>query len=460
MVRKAMIGAITVVAALLLTVGVDIEASSAATISLTLPQSTAFSFLGHSCGGIQEQVLATGFDASNGYPTGDVYLQTRCGGSGRGGGYHTTTYSAWASATWDYAGAVIFSSRLAAAPTGLDPALSVFDAFGNEVFNQLNAVNVAPSECTVDRTTYCAYRAYLTLAQDFIPPPRVTSISVSSGPASGGTSVTIAGTGFTGALAVGFGDVDAASFMVNSDSSIMAVSPAEGAGTVDVTVTTAGGTSAASSQALFTFIAPPTVSSVSPNQGPVGGGTTVTITGTNFTDAMEVDFGETPAAFTVNDDTSITATAPAAEEPDTVHVTVATEGGTSATSSADRFTYSAAAGCGAACAPTVYCGGLTGTLGGTVTLSGCRPRSGTSTRASWVADTFVWKPSGETTTVSLEFSSPGQGRCPAGSLEYDISGTVVGGTSTYVSVGDPVSAQICVNRLGRMSLVRGTKFGL
>ena len=33
---------------------------------------------------------------SGGLPTGDVYMQTRCGGSGRGGGYKTTTYSAWA----------------------------------------------------------------------------------------------------------------------------------------------------------------------------------------------------------------------------------------------------------------------------------------------------------------------------------------------------------------------------
>src|SRR5208282_2245979 len=38
-------------------------------MSLTLPQSTAFSILGYSCGGIQEQVTA-GFDVSNGYPTG------------------------------------------------------------------------------------------------------------------------------------------------------------------------------------------------------------------------------------------------------------------------------------------------------------------------------------------------------------------------------------------------------
>ena len=67
---------------------------AAAGIQLLLPQGPAFAILGHSCGGIQEKAYATGFDATSGYPTGIVQMSTRCGGSGRGGGYHTTTYSA------------------------------------------------------------------------------------------------------------------------------------------------------------------------------------------------------------------------------------------------------------------------------------------------------------------------------------------------------------------------------
>ena len=80
---------------------------------LLLSQSTAFAILGHSCGGIQEKAYATGFDSVSGLPTGDVYIQTRCGGSGRGGGYHTTTYSAWVGATWDFSGNVVSSAKLA-----------------------------------------------------------------------------------------------------------------------------------------------------------------------------------------------------------------------------------------------------------------------------------------------------------------------------------------------------------
>ena len=343
MVRKVTISVIAMAAALFATVGVESAALGASATPLLVPQSIAFSVLGHSCGGIQEQELATGFDATSGYPTGDVYLQTRCGGSGRGGGYHTTTYSAWVGVTWDYTGAVISSEVLAGAPTNVVPTFSAIDSFGNEIYNELNAVNVLPVDCTVGNTAYCAYRAYLSLSPTFVPPPRVTSVSVTSGPAAGGTSVTVAGTGFTGATAVTFGAIPAASFTVNGDTSITVISPVASAGTVDVTVTTAGGTSSTSSTDQFTFIAAPTVSDISPGTGPVNGGTLVTITGTNFMDVTAVNFGETPAGFTVNDDSSITAVSPAAEAVDTVHVTVVTVGGMSATSAADEFTYTTSA---------------------------------------------------------------------------------------------------------------------
>jgi hypothetical protein len=108
--------------------------AAAAPVSLLLPQSTAFSFLGHSCGGIQEQSYATGFDPSTGDPTGDVHISTRCGGSGRGGGYHVTTYAAWVAVTWDLAGNVVSSATVSPAPT-VDPAFSATDANGDTVSN-------------------------------------------------------------------------------------------------------------------------------------------------------------------------------------------------------------------------------------------------------------------------------------------------------------------------------------
>jgi hypothetical protein len=83
----------------------------------------------------------------------------------------------------------------------------------------------------------------------------------------------------------------------------------------------------------------PTVISISPHSGPTTGGTTVTITGTNFTAVTAVDFGALAAtSFIVNSTTQITAVSPAAPVS-TVDVTVLTPGGTSATSPGDQFTY-------------------------------------------------------------------------------------------------------------------------
>lgn len=158
---------------------------------------------------------------------------------------------------------------------------------------------------------------------------------------SGGTAVTITGTGFAATTtAVNFGTAPAASFTVNSDTSITATSSATStAGTADVTVTTANGTSSTSPADQFTYVAAPTVTSINPTSGPTVGGTTVTITGMNFTGTPTVKFGTTTATgVVVASSTSLTAVSPA-ESAGAVDVRVTTIGGTSATSSADQFTY-------------------------------------------------------------------------------------------------------------------------
>src|SRR5262249_15017140 len=79
----------------------------------------------------------------------------------------------------------------------------------------------------------------------YLPPPDVTGIGPPAGPATGATSVTITGVGFTSATAVDFGATPATSFTVDGDTHITAAAPA-GTGTVDVTVTSLGGTSGTS----------------------------------------------------------------------------------------------------------------------------------------------------------------------------------------------------------------------
>src|SRR6202035_68594 len=85
--------------------------------------------------------------------------------------------------------------------------------------------------------------------------PVVTGVSPSSGPAPGGTSVTISGSNFTGASTVKFGTVTGTGLVVNSATSITVTAPAESSGTIDVTVTTPQGTSVVNAPAdRFTFV--------------------------------------------------------------------------------------------------------------------------------------------------------------------------------------------------------------
>jgi hypothetical protein len=76
------------------------------------------------------------------------------------------------------------------------------------------------------------------------PAPTVTAVSPKSGTTAGGTTVTVNGTGFTGATKVAFGTVSA-TYTVVSSTQITAVSPAEPSGLRNIFVTNPGGTSAA-----------------------------------------------------------------------------------------------------------------------------------------------------------------------------------------------------------------------
>ena len=206
---------------------------------------------------------------------------------------------------------------------------------------------VAPSATQSPAGVSTAVGVLLSASSGAPPPvPTVTGVSPSSGPTTGGTPVTVTGTGFTGATVVKFGTTAGTGLVVNSSTSISIISPAEAAATVDVTVTTPGGTSVVNAPAdQFTFSAPPvpTVTGVSPSSGPTTGGTPVTVTGTGFTGATVVKFGTTAGTgLVVNSSTSISIISPA-EAAATVDVTVTTPGGTSVVNApADHFTFTVA----------------------------------------------------------------------------------------------------------------------
>jgi IPT/TIG domain/WD40-like Beta Propeller Repeat len=83
----------------------------------------------------------------------------------------------------------------------------------------------------------------------------------------------------------------------------------------------------------------PTITNISPNRGPAGSQTPVTITGAGLDGAISVAFGAASAvSFTQSSPTSISAIAPAGVKG-TVSVTVTTPGGTNVSSKKARFKY-------------------------------------------------------------------------------------------------------------------------
>jgi hypothetical protein len=92
---------------------------------------------------------------------------------------------------------------------------------------------------------------------DVKPLPGVILIGPSTGPASGGTQVKIAGHDLTEGSAVSFGSTPALAFTVNSEEEITAISPPGSPGTVDVRVSTPGGSSPTVAGDQFTYTASP-----------------------------------------------------------------------------------------------------------------------------------------------------------------------------------------------------------
>ena len=244
--------------------------------------------------------------------------------------------------------------------------------------------------------------------------PVVSGIAPARGTAAGGTIVVITGTGLADATAVKFGRA-AGTITADSSTQITAISPA-GTGTVNITVTTAAGTSAATAD-RFTYAAQaPIVTGVSPSHGSTAGAITVTITGTGLADATAVKFGGVPGTITRDSGTQITAISPAGTG--TVNITVTAPAGTSPATTADRFTYRTPAPTVTAVSPSQG-----STVGGTrVTITGTNLSGATEVSFGGARGTIT-RDSGTQIIVTS----------PAGSGTVDIKVTTPVGTSTVTS---------------------------
>ena len=190
----------------------------------------------------------------------------------------------------------------------------------------------------------------------------VQTVLPSAGPITGGTTVKVVGSHFAGVTAVKFGTTNATSFQLVSPNVIEAVVPAT---TIDgntqqvedITVTTAAGPSKVQPHDQFTYVDTSLgaiVDGVTPSIGTSAGGTTVEISGAGFaggdgsngcnlTNAVtSVNVGSTvldPSNYTVNSDSSITATVPAGSGIQNVTVVGCDESTPSPISPSDQYNY-------------------------------------------------------------------------------------------------------------------------
>ena len=235
---------------------------------------------------------------------------------------------------WDVAGTI-------AAPVScalVNLRLSLDGGLTYPVLLAANVVNSGTASVTAPNVTTSQARVMVEAADNYffdisdvnfaiVPGPgaTITSFTPMSGPV--GTVVTLTGTNFTGATAVSINGT-AATFTVGSATSLTAT-VAAGTSSGLISVTTPAGT--AVSATPFLVGVPPTITSFTPATGAVG--STVVITGTNFTAASQVTFAGTNApVYSVNSATQITVVVPIGAVTGPIAVTTPLGTGTSATS--------------------------------------------------------------------------------------------------------------------------------
>ena len=132
-------------------------------------------------------------------------------------------------------------------------------------------------------------------AESAITAPVISNISPARGTNTGGTTVTITGTGFTTAQFVKFGSTFGTNLVIVSDTSLTITSPANLAGTYNVTVINNGGTNSGTNNFVY-FI--PSAPSAPTSLTGVAGNAAVTITWTAAADATSYVVTSNPGGFT------------------------------------------------------------------------------------------------------------------------------------------------------------------
>jgi hypothetical protein len=281
----------------------------------------------------------------------------------------------------------------------------------------------------------------------------LTAVSPASGPATGGTTLTLTGSGFATGATLSVGGVAATSCTVTSPTRMTCVTPENTVGAKDVVVTTGGGSVTRASGFTYTI----GLTGVSPSSGPATGGTTVTLTGSGFGTGATATIGGIPATgCTVTSPTKMTCVTPASTVG-AKDVVVTTGGGN--VTRANGFTYRitlsqvtptsgpAAGGTTVTLTGTGFASDATATIGG-VAATGCTVASATSMSCVTPANTVgakdvvvtssagsVTRANGFTYKTTLTGVSPASGPTTGGTtVTLTGSGFASGATATIGGV--------------------------
>jgi len=170
-----------------------------------------------------------------------------------------------------------------------------------------------------------------------------------------------------------FGAADATDVQfVTGAPSLLVTTPPHDPGFVDVTVTNPDGQSSTLENA-YEYVAPPTITAVTPATGSIAGGETVYVSGTNFTENTKVKIGANNATTVFVNATTLLVTTPTSATPGDVDVVVSDEFNQTATATG-AYTYTLPAPTITSVAPTYV--KMSGGTVSTITGSGFVNRAG------------------------------------------------------------------------------------
>ncbi|MGY4973089.1 IPT/TIG domain-containing protein, partial [Streptomyces nigrescens] len=202
--------------------------------------------------------------------------------------------------------------------------------------------------------------------------PRLTGVAPATGPIGGGNTVILTGANLRTALLVRFGDAVAFPTALSDRQVSVTVPPAAGPGTVPVRITTRGGVS---NRLLYTYAAVADVTGVSPDTGPIAGGTTLVLTGSGLARVSGVTIDGVPVrSFRAYSDNLLVVVTPEGV-PGPADIVVTTPAGSVTLPNA--FTYKAPAAMTVTSTPDPSLAGQE--VAFTATLVGVPPTTGTPT---------------------------------------------------------------------------------